>query len=198
MAEAALRGMTTVGDAETWYNLGIDASMTQWGISGADALSYKSQPTVAYDASKGLELIATQKWASLYLQGSEAWSEWRRLDFPKLEPAEAALSGNGIPNHEVGTFPNPDNPNTITEQNVNANFPLCPTIISESGQPVGGQAGTIAGGAFLKEFVNDTPWVHFDIAGTAWQAKDQPYIPSGPSGVGVRLSLELLNIISSS
>ena len=61
-----------------------------------------------------------------------------------------------------------------------------------------GQAGTIAGGAFLKEFVDDTPWVHFDIAGTAWQAKDQPYIPSGPSGVGVRLSLELLNIISSS
>ena len=61
-----------------------------------------------------------------------------------------------------------------------------------------GQAGTIAGGAFLKEFVDDTPWVHFDIAGTAWQTKDQPYIPSGPSGVGVRLSLELLNIISSS
>ena len=54
------------------------------------------------------------------------------------------LSGNGIPNHEVGTFPNPDNPNTISEQNVNANFTLCPTIISESGQPVGGQAGTIA------------------------------------------------------
>ena len=54
------------------------------------------------------------------------------------------LSGNGIPNHEVGTFPNPDNPNTISEQNVNANFTLCPKIISESGQPVGGQAGTIA------------------------------------------------------
>ena len=54
------------------------------------------------------------------------------------------LSGNGIPNHEVGTFPNPDNPNTISEQNDNANFTLCPTIISESGQPFGGQAATIA------------------------------------------------------
>jgi len=60
-----------------------------------------------------------------------------------------------------------------------------------------GQAGTIAGGAFLKEFVDDTPWVHFDIAGTAWQAKNQPYIPTGPSGVGVRLSLELLKIVKS-
>ena len=35
------------------------------------------------------------------------------------------LSGNGIPNHEVGTFPNADNPNTITEQNVNKTiYPL--------------------------------------------------------------------------
>ncbi|MFQ6674193.1 MAG: leucyl aminopeptidase [Fidelibacterota bacterium] len=57
------------------------------------------------------------------------------------------------------------------------------------------QAGTIAGGAFLKEFVADTPWAHVDIAGTAWWNKDRPYIPSGPSGVGVRLSLELLNIL---
>ena len=58
------------------------------------------------------------------------------------------------------------------------------------------QAGTIAGGAFLKEFVGDTSWAHVDIAGTAWRDKNQPYIPAGPSGVGVRLSLELLNILS--
>ena len=32
------------------------------------------------------------------------------------------LSGNGIPNHEVGTFPNVNNPNTISEQNVNKVF----------------------------------------------------------------------------
>ncbi|MBH32017.1 MAG: leucyl aminopeptidase [Candidatus Marinimicrobia bacterium] len=58
-----------------------------------------------------------------------------------------------------------------------------------------GQAGTIAGGAFLKAFVGDIPWAHLDIAGTAWWNKDRPYVPSGPSGVGVRLSLELLNIL---
>ncbi|MDP6456922.1 MAG: leucyl aminopeptidase [Candidatus Marinimicrobia bacterium] len=57
------------------------------------------------------------------------------------------------------------------------------------------QAGTIAGGAFLKEFVGETPWAHVDIAGTAWRDKDQPYMPAGPSGVGIRLSLELLNIL---
>ena len=54
------------------------------------------------------------------------------------------LSGNGIPNHEVGTFPNANNPNTISEQNVNATFTLCPILISETGEPVGGPAGAIA------------------------------------------------------
>ena len=54
------------------------------------------------------------------------------------------LSGNGIPNHEVGTFPNPNNPNTISEQNVNETFTLCPTLVSENGEPVGGPVGAIA------------------------------------------------------
>ncbi len=53
-------------------------------------------------------------------------------------------------------------------------------------------AGTIAGGAFLKEFVGKTPWVHLDIAGSAWQDKDQPYIPGGGSGVGVRMVTQLI------
>ena len=46
------------------------------------------------------------------------------------------LIGNGIPNHEVGSFPNSDNPNIIREQNVNKSFTLCPEIISESGLEV--------------------------------------------------------------
>ena len=54
------------------------------------------------------------------------------------------LSGNGIPNHEVGTFPNADNPNTIREQNVNKRFTLCPEIITENGLEVTGPALVIA------------------------------------------------------
>jgi len=53
-------------------------------------------------------------------------------------------------------------------------------------------AGTIAGGVFLKEFVGETPWAHLDIAGTAWQDKDQPYTPGGGSGVAVRLVTQLI------
>ena len=54
------------------------------------------------------------------------------------------LNGNGIPNHEVGTFPNQNNPNTISEQNVNETFTLCPIIVSETGRQLGGPAGAIA------------------------------------------------------
>ncbi|MGO9613151.1 MAG: leucyl aminopeptidase [Dissulfurispiraceae bacterium] len=57
----------------------------------------------------------------------------------------------------------------------------------------GGKRGSLmSSGYFLKEFVGDTPWVHLDIAGTAWLEKAKPYIPKGATGVGVRLILNFL------
>jgi len=58
------------------------------------------------------------------------------------------------------------------------------------------QAGTIAGAAFLKEFVKEgTPWVHFDIAGTAWGGKDSPLVyQKGATGAVIRLVLNLLDV----
>ena len=54
-------------------------------------------------------------------------------------------------------------------------------------------AGTITAGAFLKEFVGDTPWVHLDIAGTAWGPKEPSSQPKvGATGVAVRLVYQLL------
>ena len=54
-------------------------------------------------------------------------------------------------------------------------------------------AGTITAGAFLKEFVGDTPWCHLDIAGTAWGPKEPEYQPKvGATGVAVRLIYHLL------
>jgi len=55
-----------------------------------------------------------------------------------------------------------------------------------------GTAGTIAGAAFLKKFVKDYPWVHIDIAGTAWTKKNRTYTPKGATGFGVRLLVEFL------
>jgi leucyl aminopeptidase len=52
----------------------------------------------------------------------------------------------------------------------------------------GGKTGSLVTAAyFLKEFAGDTPWVHLDIAGTAWTDKEMPYIPKGATGFGVRL-----------
>ena len=51
----------------------------------------------------------------------------------------------------------------------------------------GRPAGTITGGYFIGYFAGNTPWVHLDIAGTAWRSdKDYGEWPKGPTGVGVR------------
>lgn len=43
---------------------------------------------------------------------------------------------------------------------------------------------------FLKEFAGDTPWVHLDIAGCAWNEESKPWLPYGPSGIAVRSIVE--------
>ena len=52
---------------------------------------------------------------------------------------------------------------------------------------IGGRwGGAISAAYFLKEFAGDTPWVHLDIAGTAWLDESKPFLAKGPSGVAVR------------
>lgn len=55
-----------------------------------------------------------------------------------------------------------------------------------------GTAGTIAGAVFLKKFAEGYPWVHLDIAGTAWDMKGSSYVPKTASGFGVRLLVQLV------
>jgi leucyl aminopeptidase len=57
---------------------------------------------------------------------------------------------------------------------------------------IGGRAGgSITAAWFLREFVGDTPWVHLDIAGTAWNDDAKPGMSKGPTGVGVRSFVRL-------
>lgn len=56
-------------------------------------------------------------------------------------------------------------------------------------------AGSRAGGAInaamlLKQFVGDTPWLHLDIAGCAWNEELKPWLPKGPTGIAVRSIVE--------
>jgi len=58
----------------------------------------------------------------------------------------------------------------------------------------GGRAGgSIIGAQFLQRFVNDVPWAHLDIAGTAWSTKDTPTVPKGATAFGVRLLDRLIS-----
>ena len=54
----------------------------------------------------------------------------------------------------------------------------------------GRYGGAITAAEFLRVFAEETPWIHLDIAGTAWIDDARPYIAKGPSGVAVRSILE--------
>ena len=94
LAEAYQRGILT-GSAANAYNNGVTASMNYWGITNSAAINnyLANNP---YNAASWKESIGVQKWIALYMNGFEAWNEWRRLDFPQLSAPAAAVI-NTIP-----------------------------------------------------------------------------------------------------
>lgn len=110
LAEAVARGYNVGGSAADHYNKGITASILAWGGTQADATTYLNNPKVNYttSATNYREKIGVQKWLALYNRGWDGWIEWRRLDYPHLEPAVEALSDIPV----RFTYP-------VTEQNYN-------------------------------------------------------------------------------
>jgi len=58
--------------------------------------------------------------------------------------------------------------------------------------------GAITAAMFLKEFAEDTPWLHLDIAGTAWTEEQKPWIAKGPSGIALRSLVEFARDLADS
>lgn len=112
-AEGALNGWSMDGTAQQLYELGVQASFDQWGVSIGDYLSSDALPAAyvdvknasnsvaansAYmndvspkwdesaDNEKKLQKIITQKWIAMFPEGNEAWTEYRRTGYPKLFP----------------------------------------------------------------------------------------------------------------
>src|SRR5208337_4938413 len=52
--------------------------------------------------------------------------------------------------------------------------------------------GAITGAMFIREFAGDTPWIHLDIAGTAWNDDSKPWLAKGPTGVTLRTLVHLI------
>lgn len=63
--------------------------------------------------------------------------------------------------------------------------------IADLKNSAGRSAGSIGAAWFLREFVDDRPWVHLDVAGTSWLEKPADHAPAGPTGTGVGTFIEL-------
>ena len=78
----------------THYKTGVQASMDKWGVDASKAAAYVSALPVANQ-----ENVITQKYLALYMQGAEAWNEYRRTGFPNggilLLPGQSAKDNNG-------------------------------------------------------------------------------------------------------
>ncbi len=113
-AEGAVRGWNMGGTAQTFYQTGIQTSFDQWGAGSAttymaDSLKKAAAYTDPSNASNNVvagtnlstiiikwkeadavetkfEKILTQKWIAVYPDGQEAWSEFRRMRYPKVFP----------------------------------------------------------------------------------------------------------------
>jgi len=138
MAEAALRGWIS-GNSKELYEQGIITSMEQHGVSIGNYLSVTSNPnfyedpfnenlsfdlsnensggnvTVSWENATSdnakLEAIITQKWIANYPLGFEAWSDFRRTNYPRIMPAADNLSlanttGGRVNNSDIMTNPN--------------------------------------------------------------------------------------------
>lgn len=93
LADAASRGFNVGADAATYYTKGIEASMNFWGVSNANAQTYLARPDVAFATASGTDKqkIAYQLWIAYYNRGFEAWTEYRRLDYPILVAPPTAV-----------------------------------------------------------------------------------------------------------
>ena len=100
LAESVVKGYIT-GDAKTYYEAGIKASMDYYksvsGVNISATPAYLSQPGVAYDASKAMPQIATQRWIAMFYNDWQAWHEWKRTGLPVLTPSKTNFNGDRIP-----------------------------------------------------------------------------------------------------
>ena len=144
-AEAALRGWTGAGTAQTDYETGITTSMTQWGVAPgsylSDATSVPSDYvdpanatnnatavetiTIKWDPAatneQQLERIITQKWIAMFPEGQEAWTEFRRTGYPKLFPVVNNNSNGTIDTQiQIRRLAYPQNEYTTNAAAVNA------------------------------------------------------------------------------
>lgn len=127
MAEAALRGWNVPMSAEEAYNQGVLTSMAENEVTEEDAQAYLEGPG-KFDGSFGM--LYFEQWVSMFKEGIEAWSFYRRTGYPTyIHTAKAAddvsprypgarSTYNGIHNDVPFRFPYPNNQFSYNRDNV--------------------------------------------------------------------------------
>ena len=117
IAEGIARGWWTGGNAGTYYQQGITASMSYYGIPQDTITRYLSGPYVTYNPARGLQQILLQRWfAGVYNSGFEPYFTQRRSGYPVM-----AVAGPGMPTHaEALRWEYPVSEYTLNAANVQA------------------------------------------------------------------------------
>ncbi len=97
IAEGIARGWWTGGEAKSYYEKGIEASLNYWGIPDEDINQYLAHTAVGFNENQTLEDILLQKYLAGYQNsGWEAFYTQRRTGIPVFD-----VSGEGVPNHKI-------------------------------------------------------------------------------------------------
>lgn len=95
LAEAAARGYSVGGTAQSYYTAAITASIEYWGGTADDASAYLALDIAKFNGSStatALKSIAAQEYLAYYNRGWDEWTVNRRLDYPVLQPPPGAFS----------------------------------------------------------------------------------------------------------
>ncbi|HEY6190226.1 MAG TPA: leucyl aminopeptidase [Pyrinomonadaceae bacterium] len=151
-----------------------------------------------------IEVVDTDAEGRLVLSDGIAYA--RQLGASRIIDL-ATLTGSiivALGDHLTGLFGNDDDwANRVTEAARRAGEPVWRMPVSDDYKKriesaiadfknYGGRPDATAAALLLSKFAAETPWVHLDIAGTAWHEEDQPHAPKGSTGVGVRTLVELV------
>jgi len=122
-AEAALR-FSSPGDAQTFFQAGIRASMEAAGVSSTDITAYlATNGILAGTTAQQLERIITEKWIANYGVPVEPFNDFRRTGYPRLTPPSTTALGAGIiptifyyPQSEINSNPNAKQKSSLQEK----------------------------------------------------------------------------------
>ena len=200
---AVLSAMQAVGEEEPDVNVVAIVPATD-NMSGSGAV--RPGDIVRHFNDVTAEIVNTDAEGRMIL--ADALSYGIKTYSPDGVVDVATLTGAviiGLGHHHTGLMSNNDK---LSENLINAGaeagepvwrLPLTKDYIKQIESTVadiknigGRPAGSITAAAYLSKFVDKTPWVHLDIAGTAWNYTEKSYIPKGPSGICVRTFISLI------